>query len=100
MTRCVLQSVLYFNHLSAGVQEIVQLATHSLRIALFRLCAPGCHLGLKCWTSLLCCRLYCEGQPCLPVGTSDLPGVSTVKVFCPRCEDVYYPRMDSQVRAS
>jgi casein kinase II subunit beta len=32
----------------------------------------------------------------LPVGTSDVPGQSTVKVFCPRCEDVYYPRSDFQ----
>jgi hypothetical protein len=32
------------------------------------------------------------------VGTSDLPGQSTVKVFCPKCEDIYYPRIDHQVR--
>lgn len=25
-----------------------------------------------------------------------MPGQSTVKVFCPRCEDVYYPRSDFQ----
>jgi casein kinase II subunit beta len=39
-----------------------------------------------------CPRVGCNGQPCLPVGTSDLPRVSTVKVFCPKCEDIYYPR--------
>jgi casein kinase II subunit beta len=33
------------------------------------------------------------------VGTSDLPGTSTVKIFCPKCEDIYYPRIDYQVRA-
>ncbi len=27
-----------------------------------------------------CPRVLCEGQPCLPVGTSDIPGQSTVKV--------------------
>lgn len=43
-----------------------------------------------------CPRLYCEGQACLPVGTSDLPGQNTVKVFCPKCEDIYYPRIDNQ----
>ncbi len=39
-----------------------------------------------------CPRCLCEGQACLPVGTSDIPGQSTVKVFCPKCEDIYYPR--------
>lgn len=27
-----------------------------------------------------CPRVLCEGQPCLPVGTHDIPGQSTVKV--------------------
>lgn len=31
-------------------------------------------------------------QACLPVGLSDIPRQSTVKLFCPKCEDVYYPR--------
>jgi casein kinase II subunit beta len=39
-----------------------------------------------------CPRCLCEGQACLPVGTSDIPGQSTVKIFCPKCEDIYYPR--------
>ena len=43
-----------------------------------------------------CPRVLCEGQPCLAVGTSDLPGQATVKIFCPRCEDIYYPRADYQ----
>lgn len=52
--------------------------------------------------ALCCCcclplRVLCDGQPCLPVGTSDLPGTSTVKIFCPKCEDIYYPRIDYQV---
>ncbi|XP_010441361.1 PREDICTED: casein kinase II subunit beta-2 isoform X1 [Camelina sativa] len=38
-----------------------------------------------------CPKLYCRGQPCLPVGLSDIPGESTVKIYCPKCEDVYYP---------
>jgi len=40
--------------------------------------------------------VMCEGQPCLAVGTSDLPGQATVKIFCPKCEDIYYPRIDYQ----
>jgi casein kinase II subunit beta len=39
-----------------------------------------------------CPRVYCNGQGCLPVGLSDVPGHSTVKLYCPKCEDIYYPR--------
>ncbi|XP_042435205.1 putative casein kinase II subunit beta-4 [Zingiber officinale] len=39
-----------------------------------------------------CPRVYCCGQPCLPVGPSDIPRSGTVKIYCPKCEDVYYPR--------
>ena len=39
-----------------------------------------------------CPRVLCNGQPCLPVGLSDQPRQSTVKLFCPRCEEAYYPR--------
>lgn len=43
-----------------------------------------------------CPRCLCDGQPSLPIGTSDIPGQSTVKIFCPKCEDVYYPRSEFQ----
>ncbi|GAB4861999.1 Putative casein kinase II subunit beta-4 [Ancistrocladus abbreviatus] len=43
-----------------------------------------------------CPRVYCSGQPCLPVGQSDIPRSSTVKIYCPKCEDVYYPRSKYQ----
>jgi casein kinase II subunit beta len=39
-----------------------------------------------------CPRVFCAGQPVLPVGLADLPRQNTVKLFCPKCEDVYYPR--------
>ncbi|XP_038888094.1 casein kinase II subunit beta-1-like isoform X3 [Benincasa hispida] len=45
-----------------------------------------------------CPRVYCCGQPCLPVGQSDIPRAGTVKIYCPRCEDVYYPRSKFQGR--
>lgn len=44
-----------------------------------------------------CPRVLCGGQPCLPVGTSDVPRSSTVKIFCPKCGDIYYPRSKYQV---
>ena len=43
-----------------------------------------------------CPRVFCEGQACVPCGTSDVPGQSTVKIFCPKCEDIYYPRSEYQ----
>jgi len=43
-----------------------------------------------------CPRVLCGGQPCLPVGQSDIPRTSTVKIYCPKCEDIYYPRSKLQ----
>ncbi|KAI9087066.1 hypothetical protein K1719_031027 [Acacia pycnantha] len=43
-----------------------------------------------------CPRVYCSGQPCLPVGQADVARSSTVKIYCPRCEDIYYPRSKYQ----
>ncbi|GAB4816730.1 hypothetical protein N2152v2_003776 [Parachlorella kessleri] len=45
----------------------------------------GCDFGR-------CPRVFCNGQACLPVGLSDVPRQATVKLFCPKCEDVFYPR--------
>ncbi|ONM63170.1 putative casein kinase II subunit beta-4 isoform X1 [Zea mays] len=38
-----------------------------------------------------CPRVYCCGQPCLPAGQSDVPRSSTVKIYCPKCEELNYP---------
>lgn len=43
-----------------------------------------------------CPRVYCCGQPCLPVGQSDIPRTNTVKIYCPKCQDIYYPRSKYQ----
>jgi casein kinase II subunit beta len=43
-----------------------------------------------------CPRVYCSGQSCLPMGQSDVPRTSTVKIYCPKCEDIYYPRSKYQ----
>ena len=46
-----------------------------------------------------CPRVLCEGQNVLPMGQSDVPRTNTVKLFCPRCNDIYYPRYRRQGHA-
>lgn len=39
-----------------------------------------------------CCpRVYCVGCNVVPCGRSDMPGLDTVKLFCPNCNDIYIP---------
>lgn len=39
-----------------------------------------------------CPRVLCERQNALPVGMSEDLRTSRVKVFCPRCEEIYIPK--------
>ena len=39
-----------------------------------------------------CPRVMCERQYVLPIGMSEELRTSRVKVFCPRCQDVYIPK--------
>jgi len=39
-----------------------------------------------------CPRIACNNQSCLPVGTSDIFRTATLKIFCPSCQDLYFPR--------
>jgi len=50
-----------------------------------------CHFGR-------CPKVFCNNHPCLPVGTSDVFRTATVKIFCPKCCDIYFPRSKYQVR--
>mmetsp|Transcript_1394 Transcript_1394/g.4290 ORF Transcript_1394/g.4290 Transcript_1394/m.4290 type:complete len:215 (+) Transcript_1394:130-774(+) len=43
-----------------------------------------------------CPRYLCNNQPCLPTGTSDVFRTATVKLFCPNCQDLYFPRSKYQ----
>lgn len=40
----------------------------------------------------VCPRVLCERQHVLPIGMSEEIRTSRVKVFCPRCEEVYMPK--------
>lgn len=37
----------------------------------------------------ICPRVKCEPQATLPMGIFDVPGQSSIKLFCPRCKEVY-----------
>ncbi|OMJ13726.1 Casein kinase II subunit beta [Smittium culicis] len=39
-----------------------------------------------------CPRIYCSQSSVLPIGVTDVPGESPVRLYCPRCEDVYIPK--------
>ncbi|KIO12735.1 hypothetical protein M404DRAFT_12889 [Pisolithus tinctorius Marx 270] len=39
----------------------------------------------------ICPRVYCVGCNVVPCGRSDLPGIDTVKLYCPNCNDIYAP---------
>mmetsp|Transcript_54521 Transcript_54521/g.62927 ORF Transcript_54521/g.62927 Transcript_54521/m.62927 type:complete len:459 (+) Transcript_54521:39-1415(+) len=43
-----------------------------------------------------CPCVFCQGQPVLPVGLSDLPRNYTVNVFCPRCHGLFFPKSTRQ----
>lgn len=46
----------------------------------------------------VCPRVMCGQYPLLPMGQSDIPRTSNVKLYCPMCEDIYNPVF--QVHAS
>jgi casein kinase II subunit beta len=41
----------------------------------------------------VCPRVLCDRQLVLPVGMSEELSISRVKVYCPKCEDIYVPRV-------
>mmetsp|Transcript_18192 Transcript_18192/g.31883 ORF Transcript_18192/g.31883 Transcript_18192/m.31883 type:complete len:271 (+) Transcript_18192:133-945(+) len=39
----------------------------------------------------VCPRVHCRAQPVLPVGTRDDPKQDSIKIFCPKCQEIYSP---------
>ncbi|UYV82163.1 CSNK2B [Cordylochernes scorpioides] len=44
-----------------------------------------------------CPRIFCDDQSVLPIGLCDLPKISTVKTYCPKCLDVYHPDIEDKI---
>jgi casein kinase II subunit beta len=88
--------------LTEDQHEMVESAAemlYGLIHARYILTARGLAAMLEKWKGIefgRCPRVLCGGQQCLPVGQSDVPRQSTVKVFCPKCEDIFFPRSKYQ----
>ena len=41
----------------------------------------------------ICPRVLCDKQLVLPIGMNEELSISRVKIFCPKCEEVYVPRI-------
>ena len=41
----------------------------------------------------ICPRVMCQNQPVVPIGMNEELSISRVKIYCPKCEDVYLPRI-------
>ena len=38
-----------------------------------------------------CPRVFCHATHVLPCGRADIPGLDTIKLYCPNCGDIYSP---------
>ena len=47
-----------------------------------------------------CKKVFCENEPMLPIGLSDVPGTAMVKLYCPKCVDVYTPKSSRHYRTN
>ena len=85
-------------HLTQMQQEMVESAAemlYGLIHARYILTTKGRAAMLEKYRNVefgRCHRVFCQGQPVLPVGQSDGPRHTTVNVFCPKCREIYFPK--------
>jgi len=88
--------------LTEDQQEIVESAAemlYGLIHARYIVTNRGMHAMYEKYRSAAfgrCPHVFCQGQPVLPVGLSDLPRNYTVNVFCPRCHGLFFPKSTRQ----
>jgi len=88
--------------LTEAQQEIVESAAemlYGLIHARYILTNRGMHAMYEKYRAASfgrCPHVFCQGQPVLPVGLSDLPRNYTVNVFCPRCHGLFFPKSTRQ----
>jgi len=90
------------DNLTEEQQEIVESAAemlYGLIHARYIVTNRGMHAMYEKYRSAhfgRCPHVFCQGQPVLPVGLSDLPRNYTVNVFCPRCHGLFFPKSTRQ----
>jgi len=89
-------------NLNEEQQEIVESAAemlYGLIHARYIVTNRGMHAMYEKYRSVAfgrCPNVFCQGQPVLPVGLSDLARNYTVNVFCPRCHGLFFPKSTRQ----
>ncbi|XP_050153097.1 casein kinase II subunit beta-2-like isoform X1 [Malus sylvestris] len=87
------------NNLIESATEMLYGLIHARYIATNKGLSAMCAIQLEKYRNYdfgRCPRVNCNKQHCLPVGESDIPRLSTVKIYCPKCEDIYPPQSRHQ----
>lgn len=95
----ILDEELSDEKLTEEQHEIIETAAemlYGLIHARFILASRGLELMKKKYLSVdfgRCPRVQCQGQPVLPVGQTDVPRKNSVKIYCPKCKELYFPKL-------